>query len=326
MKKILLLATAIMASLASFGANEGPTVEVFYNGSTATVTIPANLSAYVTVQSGESSHVKLIQSSLVDETVGEFTYVLSGSSLDGEFYMEGSYKATIEMSNLTLTNPSGPAINIQNGKRIKLSAKNETVNTLSDGVDSLYNGCVHCKGHLELKGKGVLNVTGNSKHAIYSKEYMQVKNITLNVLGAQKDALHCKEYFLMESGTVNIQGAGDDGIQVELANDANTGVTTLHEDENSGNFYMEDGVLTISGYQNKAIKADGTISYTGGTQNFNKTDTQEQAATNIMKLSVTTPDTQVYDLKGRKYSSTHALSKGVYLLRKDGQTSKVLVQ
>lgn len=130
----------------------------------------------------------------------------------------------------------------------------------------------------------------------------------------------------MESGTVNIQGAGDDGIQVELANDANTGVTTLHEDENSGNFYMEDGVLTISGYQNKAIKADGTISYTGGTQNFNKTDTQEQAATNIMKLSVTTPDTQVYDLKGRKYSSTHALSKGVYLLRKDGQTSKVLVQ
>ena len=132
----------------------------------------------------------------------------------------------------------------------------------------------------------------------------------------------------MESGTVSLTGATDDGIQVELdTNNPSTGITTDHEDENTGNFYMLDGTLTISAYQGKAIKTDGIITYSGGMQNFDKTDTQEQAsATGIKKVSVATSDTQVYDLNGRAYASSQALPKGVYLVRRDGKTSKVLVK
>ena len=328
MKKSLLIVTVLMAGFSAAHAQTDNTVTVVYSGTSATVTVASNISSYVTVESGTSSHVKLVQSESLDATVGEITYTLSGTSTDGEFYMEGSYKATVELSGLTLTNPSGPAINIQDGKRIKLSAKSGTVSTLTDGANTDYNGCIHCKGHLELKGKGTLNVVGNSKHGIYSKEYMQVKNLTLNVTAAQKDGLHCKEYFLMESGTVSLTGAADDGIQVEQdTSAATTDITTDHEDENTGNFYMLDGTLTISGYQGKAIKADGTITYSGGTQNFDTTDTKTQASVNDLKVSsAATGSTQVFDLRGRQYAASASLPRGLYVVRKDGKSSKVLVK
>ena len=321
MKRLLLIVTVLLSGLTAAHAQTDNTVTIAYNGNSATVTVASNISSYVTVQSGTSSHVKLVQSESVDALVGEITYTLSGSSTDGEFYMEGSYKASVELNGLTLTNPSGPAINIQNGKRIKLSAKNGTVSTLTDGVNADYNGCVHCKGHLELKGKGTLNVVGNSKHGIYSKEYMQMKNLTLNVTAATKDAIHCKEYFLMESGVINITGATDDGIQVELDGTTSTGVTTGHEDEDTGNFYMTDGTLSISGYGSQAVKADGTVNISGGTQNFPASDVVENASgISDIQLSAL-GSTAYYDLQGRTLTSP---KKGLNIVRINGKASVVL--
>ena len=318
------LAVALNAS-----AIDKNTVNIVYNGTTATVTVASNISSYVTVTSGSSSHVKIVQSADfagVDKTTdnedGEIIYSLSGTSTDGEFYMEGSFKATVELNSLTLTNPSGPAINIQDGKRIAVSAKKSTTNTLTDGANDTYNGCFHCKGHTKLKGKGTLNVVGNSKHAVYSKEYIEVKNLTLNITTAKKDAIHCKEYFLMESGTVNITGATEDGIQVELDGTTSTGITANHEDEDTGNFYQTGGTLTISGYGGKAIKADGSITYSGGTQNFNTNDTS--AATGISQIEANaSADVTYYNLQGRKIST---ISKGLYIFKNGNTTKKILVR
>lgn len=332
MRRILLCISVILSSISTASAIDDNTVEIVYNGTTATVTIASNISSYITVQSGTSSHVKLVQSDTfagVDPTVdnedGEIIYVLSGTSTNGEFYMEGSYKATVELNGLTLTNPSGAAIALMDGKRVSVSAKKGTTNTITDGVNDVYNGSLHCKGHMKLKGKGTLNVVGNSKHAIYSKEYLEVKNLTLNVTAAAKDAIHCKEYLLMESGTVTISAATEDGIQVEQSSDPVTGTTTNHEDENSGNFYMTGGVLTIKGYSGKAIKTDGIITYSGGTQNFDTNDTEITAGINQSAIStVNNAATAVYDLNGRQLSSAARLSKGVYLVKENGTTKKVL--
>ena len=97
------------------------TVSVSYNGSTASVVVAGNVAQYLTIeQSG--AHVSIAQSSDLAE---EITYTLSGASTDGEFYMSGSYKATVELNGLTLTNTnpvySGAALHIQNGKRIKVT-------------------------------------------------------------------------------------------------------------------------------------------------------------------------------------------------------------
>lgn len=334
MKTNLFIATAFLTCVTTASAIDDNTVEIVYSGTTATVTVASNISSYVTVKSGTSSHVQLVQDesfagvdATVDNPDGEIIYSLSGSSSDGEFYMEGAFKATVELNGLTLTNPSGPAINIQNGKRIEVSAKKGSTNTLTDGANEDYNGCFHCKGHTKLKGKGVLNIVGNSRHAVYSKEYLEIKNLTLNITSAVKDAIHCKEYFLMESGTVSISGAGDDGIQVELDGTTSSGATTEHEDEDTGNFYMTGGTLTIANYKGKAIKADGTITYSGGTQNFNTSDTETLASVETLHAQLPgTADSAVYDLNGRRLPSCQSLPKGFYLVKKNGTFVKKLVK
>lgn len=322
----------MMLTAATAGAIDNNTVEIVYNGTTATVTIADNISSYVTCTSGTSSHVVLTQSTdfagvdaTIDNEDGEIIYSLSGTSADGEFYMTGAYKCTVELNGLTLTNTAGPAINVQNGKRVALSAKKGTTNTLTDAPNETYNGCFHCKGHTKLKGKGTLNVIGNSKHAIYSKEYIEVKNLTLNITVAQKDAIHCKEYFLMESGTVNISSATDDGIQVELGGLTATEATDAnHTDEDTGNFYMTGGTLAISGYNGKAVKTDGTISITGGTQKFDTTDVTENAIAGIENVTVSSlQDARYYDLQGR---TTDAAKPGLKIVT-DGKANarKVMV-
>lgn len=322
MKKIMISLLALLMTAAGFAATTN-TVTIVYNGTTATVTPTSDIADYITVSSGNSSHVKIIQSDQVSDATGEIFYILSGSTTDGEFYLEGSYKCTLTLSGVSITNPSGPAINIQNGKRVDVSVKNATTSRLVDGaVETDYNGAFHCKGHSKFKGKGTLYVTGNSRHAIYSKEYIEVKNCTINIQSAVKDAIHCKQYFLMESGVVNIAGAGDDGIQVELKDLVSTGETIDHEEEDTGNFYMTGGTLTISGVGNNCVKTDGTISFTGGTQNFDTTNISENNAAGV--VGVTASDnaaTEVYDMLGRRL--TGLPQRGICIVRENGVVRKV---
>ncbi len=241
-------------------AVEDNTVAVAYSGAQAKVVIAGNIARYVTA-TVDGAHVSIFQSEEVSEsTCGEIIYSLSGSSTDGEFYMEGTYKASVELRGLTLTNTNGAAINIQDGKRIELSVKKDTENTLTDGASGSQKGCLVCKGHLELKGKGVLNIYGNVAHGIYAKEYVEMKNCTVNVLSAVKDGLNCNQYFLMESGALNISGVADDGIQVSYKDD------TDREAEDTGSITVSGGTInvTTTGTATKGLKADGDITVAGG--------------------------------------------------------------
>lgn len=242
-------------------------VAVTYDGTSAQVVVAGNVAQHLDI-SVIGAHVSITQSSEVDE---EITYSLSGSSEDGEFYMAGSFKATVELCGLTLTNPSGAAIDIQNGKRIALSVKKDTQNTLTDGANGSQKAALYCKGHLELKGKGSLTVYGNTAHAIKSAEYMQMKNCTVNVLKAVKDGLSCDEYLLIESGTLTISGVGDDAIQCDIDGTTSTGETADHEDEDSGNIYINGGTLnlTTTAAGTKCIKADSIVYVNNGELTLN---------------------------------------------------------
>lgn len=236
------------------------TVAVTYSGSSAAVTVAGNVAQYVT-PTVAGAHVSIAQSDAVsDATCGEITYSLAGASSDGGFALSGSYKASIELRSLSLTNPSGAALDIQNGKRISLSVKKDSENSLADGANGSQKGCVVCKGHLELKGKGTLNVTGNTAHAIYSKEYVELKNCTLNVLAAVKDGINCNQYFSMESGALNVSGVLDDGVQVSYKDD------TDREAEDTGAISIAGGSVNIAvtGTATKGLKADGDVTVTDG--------------------------------------------------------------
>ena len=255
MKQLLFTIMLVLASLSVLADN---TVTVTYNGSSATVAVDDNIAPYVTVtQSG--AHVKIVQGAVTEEV----TYTLSGTSTDGEFYMSGSYKATIALNGLTLTNTtpvySGAAVHIQNGKRINVKVITGTTNTLTDAASGSQKGCLYVKGHAEFKQQGTLNIVGNKSHGIKAGEYISVKNATINITSAVDDGISCNQYFLMESGNINISGTGDDGIQCDLDGTTSTGMTTNHEDEDSGNLYISGGNITIhsDAVAAKGIKCEG---------------------------------------------------------------------
>jgi len=91
---------------------------------------------------------------------------------------------------------------------------------------------------------------------------------------------------------------------------------------------MEDGTLSISGYGSKAVKADGTISFMGGVQNFDTTDITENAlATGIesMKAEGVTDDGTVeyYDLQGRR---SDCPKSGIMVIKSGKTTRKVVIR
>ena len=243
-------------------------VAVVYNGETASVSVAGNVAKYLTINVS-GAHVNIAQS---DDLAEEITYSLSGSSADGEFYMSGSYKATIELNGLSLTNTtpisSGAAIHIQNGKRIKVKVMDGTTNTLVDCASGSQKGAFYVKGHPEFSKSGVLNVVGNLKHAIKSGEYIELKEATLIVTSAQGDGINCGQYFLMKSGVLDIRGVTDDGIQCDIDDTevGSTGETADHEDEDSGNIYLAGGQITINtaGIAAKGVKSEGDLIVTGG--------------------------------------------------------------
>ena len=331
MNKFLMSLAAVLLSMAASAATTKTyTVAVVYDGTKATVTIPEEISNYVSCTSGESSHVKLIQTSTATANPGEIIYSLKGNSDNGEFHFTGEYKATLKLDGLTLANPDSSAVHIKDGKRIKVSITDKTVNTLSDGVaDSTSKGCFHSKGHTEFAGKGTLNISSVFSHAIYSKEYVEVKNCTLNITGAKKDGIHCQEYFLMSSGELNISGVEDDGIQVELKDTIQTGTLKDHEDENSGNFYMTGGTLTISNVGSYCLKTVGTIQYSGtGKQNFDTTNVLENAidpsAINEIAISQSQDGPVYYDLSGRRITKEALLPRGIYIVKEGGKSRKIV--
>ena len=241
-------------------------VTVAYNGTSATVTVAGNVAQYVE-PTVSGAYVSIAQSNTDAVDGDEITYQLSGTSTDGQFALSGSYKCTIALAGVDLTCTTGSAINITNGKRIQISAKKDTENTLADCASGSQKGCLYSKGQIQLQGNGTLNVAGYTKHAIKSGDYITVKNLTLNVTSAVGDGISCNEYFQMKSGTLNISGVGDDGIQCDLDGTTSTGETTDHEDEDSGNIYLEGGTISVTttAAASKGIKAEGDLKISDGT-------------------------------------------------------------
>lgn len=235
------------------------TIVVSWND-TATVEVAYNIynKVWADIRDG---HVTLLASADVDE---DLTYILQGKSSDGSLYMDGQYKATFCLNGLTLTNPDSAAINIRDGKRIALYLVEETENTLTDGSGGEQKACFMVKGHTEVSGEGVLNINGNTGHAFWGKEYVQLKATTgtINIKKAVGDGMNVNQYFQMNGGTLNISGVGDDGIEMSYKTDDSENIIPLTEDEdNTSEILIKGGTLNITttASDSKCLKTEGDI-------------------------------------------------------------------
>ncbi|MBQ5509666.1 MAG: carbohydrate-binding domain-containing protein, partial [Prevotella sp.] len=235
-------------------------VNITYNGTSAKILVAGNIAKYLTI-TANGSNISIIQDANLAE---EITYSLSGSSSNGSFYMDGDYKATLALNNLTLTNTNGAAIDIENGKRIAVVLSG--TNTLTDCSNGNQNACFYIDGHPEFTGTGSLIVTGNTKHGITSGDYMLIESGTINVQSAVSDGLHVEQYFKMDGGNITIQATGD-GIDCGFKG-VNKGTKDTYE--NNGFIFINNGILNIisTGDASKGLKCDSSVVVTGGNVNI----------------------------------------------------------
>ena len=232
-------------------------VLVKYNNNVADVYVAGNIANHITAQV-TGARVAVMQDA---DVATEYTYTLQGTSSSGCFYHAGSYKMTLALNGVNLTNPDSAAINIQNSKRIAVQLVDGTTNVLKDGTANTKKAAFLVKGHAEFSKGGSLTITGNKKHALACNEYMEVKKTVgaITITSSVADAINVAQYFQMNGGTINIQSCGDDGIQVDAEDTANP--------EEDGHVLIKGGTLTINGSAagTKCIKAEGSVDIQGGT-------------------------------------------------------------
>ena len=150
---------------------------------------------------------------VINSTIKGKVYLVKGTCSNGSLKIYSEKKFQMLLNKLTLTNPVGPAINIQGGKRVYLSIADGTTNTLCDGAT--YNapvigsngeeedqkGTLFSEGELLIdgykNGTGILNITSHGGHAICSDDYIMVRGGNINILSAAKDGFRTKDKFIM---------------------------------------------------------------------------------------------------------------------------------
>ena len=239
------------------------TVTVTFDGDTAYVDLGHAPNVTDTIQ---GAHVKLIST----DTKNELEFVLQGESTHGSLYYDGPLKCRFYLNGLNLTSDQGAAIDIKCGKRVDLILNEGTENFLADAAGGDQKAALYCKGHLEVSGGGALTVSGNAKHGIATKEYMEIKKSTgsITVNKAVSDAMHIGQYFLMSGGTVDISGQAGDGIQVEIVT-LDDGITPNPGKENNGLAFIRGGNINIAvaGVCAKGIKVPKDLTVSGGNIN-----------------------------------------------------------
>ncbi len=226
----------------------------------------------------------------VTSAKSDIAYTLKGTTTNGSFKLYSDKKAQVTLDGVSITNPTGAALNIQSGKTMMIKLADGTTNYLEDGKSYTLEGTEQQKGtffsegQLVFSGKGTLNVKSNYGHGIVSDDYVRVRggNITINSV---RDGISTSDRFIMYGGVVNIT-AQQDGIDVDegyieigggqlTVSAVDEGITASYEgDEDTGivdplitpYIDIKGGLIKVvtTGDKGHGIRAMSTFSMSGG--------------------------------------------------------------
>lgn len=288
-------------------------IDVKFYGRFVDVNVPSSVTD-VTVTT-DYGHVAIVSNTQTTE----YTYRVSGTTSEGSLTISGSYKFTLQLNGVDIKSNRGAALNVACGKRIAVQLVDGTVNTFEDAAGGTQKAAMYFTGHPEIEGGGVLNVKGNTAHAISAKEYIQLKKScgTINILGAVKDGIHCgkakvsawdetlvaneNEIFQMNGGTINIANVGGDGIDADeygsiIMKGGNINIDVTAADgcglKSANTFLMTGGNINInlSGQGSDGIYFNNNARLEGGSIYVDVTGNGSKAIKG--KLKTTTPYTQ----------------------------------
>ena len=237
----------------------GDIVYITYNGNSVDIVNPYPSSEVViTASEGKVS--------VMSTSSTNITYCLSGTSNPGRFAIESAVTPTIMLNGVSLTNPTGKAMDLTCDNGVILQIADGTDNSLSDGSDSDKKAALMCNSDLLVQGNGTLNVTSLVKHPIKVKGICTVNsgNFVITSSLADVNGFSADSTLVINGGSFDINVSGDisKGIKCDDNMTVNGGDFTIVA---SGTTVLE----TVNSQQVpsycSAIKCDGNISINGGT-------------------------------------------------------------
>lgn len=236
----------------------------------------------------------------INSTRSKMAYKVVGNCSNGSLKIYSEKKFQLSLNGVNLTNPEGPAINIQSGKTVYVTLAANTSNTLCDGAtysEPAYSdgkaedqkGTFFSEGQLVFSGTGTLNVTSYGGHGICSDDYIRIRSGNINILSAAKDGFNTNDVFRvgrMASAsptiTVNASGDGIDCGKGEIiieagditVNSIDDGLTASYDSITDTSIKptisVRGGFLKINtaGEKGMAIKTNSDYTQTGGIINI----------------------------------------------------------
>lgn len=201
-------------------------------------------------------------------------YVLSGSLDDGQIIVAAPKTDTVRLilNGVSITSNTSAAIYASQADKLILTLAEGTANTIADAHSYTYadadaeepDAAIFAKCDLTINGTGSLNVTGNFKNGIGTKDDLVIVSGTYDVTAAN-DALRGRDSVTVLDGDLTL-AAGGDGIQSNNDEDSAKGFVFLE----NGTFDITAGsdgiqaetVLTIQGGQYAIIAGGGHASAT----------------------------------------------------------------
>ncbi|HHV09279.1 MAG TPA: carbohydrate-binding domain-containing protein [Clostridiales bacterium] len=257
-------------------------LEVGYNESTAT-TITLNGSSIEIAGNGATADGSILTIS------EEGTYVISGTLNDGQIIVDANAdeaKVQLVLNGVTIQCSDNAPIYVKNADKVFITLAENSKNSLTDGTeyvqtdDNTVDGVIFSKADLTLNGNGSLDITGNYKHGIVSKDDLVITSGTYNITVA-KDALNGKDCVKIKDGTLTLSATEGNGIQSKNGDDTTKGYV-----------YIAGGTITVT---NSQEGIEGTaIVIAGGTIDVTAQDDGLNAAAGSASTADTTttqPDT-----------------------------------
>lgn len=241
---------------------------------------------------------------VVNSTAKKVCLTVTGSTSDGFLKIYSEKKFELKLNGVDITNPDGPAINVQSGKRAYIVLAEGTVNTLTDGTeygDAIdgedMKACFFSEGKMLFSGKGTLEVYGNCKAGIRSDDYIRFRpGNNIYVKASAGNAIKANDGIFINGGVINAEtsaaaakGLSCDGL-IRIDGGRTTAITTgdgeLDEDgadvsgcagvKTDSIFVMNGGTLLCksTGRGGKGINVDKSLTVNGGAIQIITTGTQ----------------------------------------------------
>jgi hypothetical protein len=229
------------------------------------------------------------------------TYVIAGTLQNGQIIVDAgdADKVQLVLNGISVTCSDNAPIYIKNADKTFITLGDGTINNLIDGKeyvqsdDNNVDGVIYSKSDLTINGDGTLNITGNYKHGIASKDDLVITGGTYNIT-AVKDAINGKDSVKIKDGTFILSATLGNGIQSKNGDDTTKGFVYIYGGTITITKCMEgiEGTaIIIEGGTIDIIAEDDGLNATSGTSDTTEVTTMDTVAETLPEaLPVATTD------------------------------------